>query len=355
MLGTTIREGRAIGGRAFWRFGLRDVICLCAACLLPAGCSQFRGVPTHGGGKRFDEEQRAVAGAIRRTVACMDLMLLQDRKATLVVNHLYTSGTGTVNWPGPQNLGVYGNVNPNDYHLRRTVGGGVTDETRHEDRGTVGGNLSYRVSGSYRAANQGTEGDIAYFRAALEMKARHAGISMVRKQPDVILYVLVDVLGTNRSRRDYAIVADEELLASCEVTYYAQDVSTGKLLFRARQTGAYARYSESRVRFFPCSSVNRSICHAKPVYFDVDGNGSAQLTEAVDLSTILERTHKDNGLKDSEREYILEALYDRGKFHLESGNGEAAREYIDRLREIDPGYRGLGELSEDVERLLEER
>jgi hypothetical protein len=329
--------------------------------LAAAGCSQFRGIPSHGGGKRFEEEQRAVVGAIRRSVACMDLSALQGRRTALIVTQIFTSGSGTTNWPGPQNLNLYANTNPwyIDYVRRTTpivTGGNETRESRDERRHLAYASLSSRLAGSYRTANQHTEGDIAYLRSALEMRARHLGLSIVHQKPEVILHVLVDVLGTNRSRRDYMLLTSDELLASCELTYYAQDVKTGKLLFTARQTGARARYHERRPLLLPISSVDRSICHAKPIYFDSSSRLLEPPANGVDLSALPDHSSRAAPkLKPSEREELLEALYDRVRFHLESGNGEAAQDYIQRMRQIDPGYEGLDAIAEDVERMMEER
>jgi hypothetical protein len=315
-----------------------------------AGCSQFRGIPTHGGGKRFDEEQRAVAGAVRRTIAYMDLGQLQGRRTLLNVTNLFTSGSGTVNWPGPQFINLQAGTHTQDFDLQRYSSGGYTDENR-EAPADVRATLNYRLSGDYRAANVPTEGDLAYLRAALDMKARHCGIVPVREKPEVVLHVLVDVLGTNRSQRDFLLLQDEELLASCEVTYYAQDVKTGKLVFPARQTGARATYREQRVRFTPISSVERSVDYAKPTFFPVDGKGPTTQPDRVDLSALpladRGRLHADAVL----REEALQVLYERARFHIESGNAQAAGEYIQEMREIDPGYRGLGELSAELERM----
>ena len=46
-----------------------------------SGCV-FRDIPSHGGGKRFDEEQRMVAKAIRQAVADMDLSELHGQSAS---------------------------------------------------------------------------------------------------------------------------------------------------------------------------------------------------------------------------------------------------------------------------------
>ena len=47
-------------GAARWGSALAAMIGVLA---LGPGCGTFRGLPSHGGGKRFDEEQRVVAGA----------------------------------------------------------------------------------------------------------------------------------------------------------------------------------------------------------------------------------------------------------------------------------------------------
>ncbi|MCK6472169.1 MAG: hypothetical protein L6R28_10525 [Planctomycetes bacterium] len=42
---------------------------------------------------------------------------------------------------------------------------------------------------------------------------------------------------------------------------------------------------------------------------------------------------------------------DRARFNLKNGNREAAKDYIDTIRGIDPGYKGLGDLEEDFKKL----
>src|SRR5256885_14120792 len=64
------------------------------------GCGDFRGIPSHGGGKRFDEEQRVVAGAIRTTLADMDLKELENKKVAISVECISQDGAATVSFPG---------------------------------------------------------------------------------------------------------------------------------------------------------------------------------------------------------------------------------------------------------------
>ena len=68
------------------------------------GCGVFRGIPTHGGGKRFDEEQRVVAGAIRQTLADLDLSELQSKKVAINLECIAQDGGGSVSFPGVNNI-----------------------------------------------------------------------------------------------------------------------------------------------------------------------------------------------------------------------------------------------------------
>jgi len=331
---------------------LSGVVPVCV--LLVSGCSYFRGVPSHGGGKRFDEEERAVAGSIRRTVSSMDLAELEGRRTALAISSVFTSGSGTTDWSGLTSVGLSANrsygTSWNDQFTPpgSTTAYGFEQDNRHESQGG-GASLGYRPLSSYRAANQHTEGDLNYFQAALEMKAWHNGLSVVAQNPEVVLHVLVDVLGTNHSRRDFILFADEQLLASCEVTYYAVEVKTGKLLFKARQAGSAAKYSEGTFFFVPTSAVRRSVEYRKPVYFDTEkarcsGSGPIDLPE--DLGEI-RRVSKQ--MTPEQQDELLQTLLDRARFHLRSGNAEAARDNLEVIRQIDPGYKGLGDLAKEVQ------
>src|SRR5256885_13940098 len=87
---------------------IRFSLCLCLSML--AGCGAWRGIPTHGGGKRFDEEQRIVAGAIRRTLADMELTELEGKKGSISVECISQDGGGVISFPGISgvNAGVSG-------------------------------------------------------------------------------------------------------------------------------------------------------------------------------------------------------------------------------------------------------
>src|SRR3954447_15589802 len=86
-------------------------------CAVAGGCGDFRGIPSHGGGKRFDEEQRVVAGTIRQTLADIDLAELSGKRVQIVVEAIATDGGGNVQFPGVNSIGVglNGNVGEGDW------------------------------------------------------------------------------------------------------------------------------------------------------------------------------------------------------------------------------------------------
>src|SRR3954469_20617955 len=89
---------------------------VCALLALLPGCGDFRGIPSHGGGKRFDEEQRVVAGAIRQTLADMEFKELAGKKVQINVEAIATDGGGNVVFPGINGIsaGINGNIGNGD-------------------------------------------------------------------------------------------------------------------------------------------------------------------------------------------------------------------------------------------------
>lgn len=240
------------------------------ALVLLTGCGTFRGIPSHGGGKRFDEEQRIVAGAIRQTISEMNLQELRGRRVRVVLESIAHDGSGNVNWSGltSMNLNSSVNWNENNYVLN-AQGLRVSDS---ESSGVSGG-VGYRALPEYYSSSAGTSADLSYLQAVLEMKARHDGL-LLEGQADSVLYVLVDVLGTNRSRRTYMLKGTDDYHASCEITYYSQDLASGQLLFRERQTGAVASYVEEHTTSSPWVTVQYpppvTICPQVPLLDEAD-------------------------------------------------------------------------------------
>ena len=61
-----------------------------------AGCGTLTGIPGHGGGKRFAEEQRLVSASIRGSLEAIDVSALQGRRVALIFSIIADEGGGNI-------------------------------------------------------------------------------------------------------------------------------------------------------------------------------------------------------------------------------------------------------------------
>lgn len=210
---------------------------------LLTGCGEMRPIPSHGGGKRFDEEQRAVSGAIHQTVAGLDFSTLRGKRVQMVIDSIAQDGGGyTLSWPGLQSFGGSASSN-NSNGLNRYPNGTVPGWSENEG-GNVSGSVNFTAQMSYVTHSFATSTDLNYLRATLEMKARMEGVTLVTTEPEATLFILVDVIGTNRSREDLVVWNRDSLGASCELTYYAIEPKSGHIVLPTTRSAAAATYSE---------------------------------------------------------------------------------------------------------------
>ena len=348
--------------------------------LLAAGCAEMRGIPTHGGGKRFDEEQRAVAGAIRRAVADMDLKSLQGKSVLINVESISHSGGGSVTYPGLQSIsGGYSEGrggNDIEYPWDRMIAGSYPPYFDNENRSLNRNwnlNATINPNVNFNSSAFGTDSDLSYLRAAVTMKAQHTGLSVVSGNPDVVLYVLVDILGMNRSRRDSLVCWKDTLEASCELTYYAIDAKTNRLVFRARCASAASDYEESSFIGFTAYRKDRSIRSTPPSPFAVDGeeiNASAALPTGAGVPTTTAGAAVTSSgapnaqmapspasaasAEKAQREY-LDTQLRNADLQIQIGALEQAQRLIDAVRAVDPNYPGLVEKESRLQRRKSER
>lgn len=227
------------------------------AMLFVTGCVSARGIPSHGGGKRFDEEQRMLVAAMKQALAKMDLHELKGKKVKILSQAMPSSGGGNVVWGGMQNFST-------GFSLSRATDDYVFHESnRNYDVGSniTGGSLNTAWSPNlgYNAHVAVTEGDAQYLMANIEMKCRSENILPGQPPFSHTLWVLIDVLGLNRSRKDYLIVKKENYLAVCEITYYAVDDKSGKLVFKPRRAAGGAQYCEKYNIFTGSNEVFRQL------------------------------------------------------------------------------------------------
>ncbi len=237
--------------------------------LVTGGCGVFRGIPSHGGGKRFDEEQRVVASAVRQSVSQMDLSALRGRRVQIVIDSIAQDGAGNFTPPGLQSFTLNGSLSNyagNVLRLDRQADELTVDDTRTETTGVSGG-LNWQMNPLFYVHPFTSNGDLSYLRAALDMKARLNGLILTPQDPEVILYVLVDVLGTNRSRSDRFVISSDALSATCETTYYAISPDGREIILPAQRTAATALYRETRGMGVHGVQIVRAVQQTQPSPF----------------------------------------------------------------------------------------
>ncbi|MCY2929930.1 MAG: hypothetical protein NTV86_10630, partial [Planctomycetota bacterium] len=326
------------------------VLLVAAGWGLAPGCGVYRGMPGHGGGKRFDEEQIAVAGAIRRAVADMDLGALRGKSVVVNIESMSHNGGGSVTFPGVNALSVGAGVSGGEGHANYPYAprDWVTNDSRSENL-SLNANASVNPVLGFNSFAFGSDSDLNYLRAAVVMKAQHADLAVVPANPDAVLFVLVDVLGINRSRSDNIFRWQDTLEARCELTYYALDAKTNVLVFRARRTCAVGCYEELSSLGATGESVDRRIESRRPTRLPVDGEG---LTRADGVRVFPAATAPvvqptANGKKQAE---YIETQVRNAEFQIQVGDLAGAESSLSAIRAIDPRHPNLADLEAKLQR-----
>lgn len=324
---------------------------MCLACLLGvSGCATYRGMPSHGGGKRFDEEQRVVAAAIRHAAQQMDLSALAGKQIALEITNLETTGTGQPFYSGLGNVQLLGSYVDTDSFINRVQRPGAvegianpnnnynSDDGNDRREGRVTAN--YQFNPSLRTNNNITRQDIEYLKRVLQMRLHHEGFQVVGPpKADALLVVLVDVLGTNLSRVDYGVAYRDDLGASCEMTYYAINAKNQVVLSPSKSVGSSANYEELNVRFTPFRTKDRT----------VESIDSTIIPLPTD--TVVTTEAGDVGIRagaDVDRDARVDALYQEAIIQIESNNRSDARQVIQGIRALDPSFQSLPELEQKL-------
>lgn len=312
---------------------MKKIAILLVVAVFLTGCSTWRGIPSHGGGKRFDEEQRVVACAIRKAIADMNVSELAGLKISVVIDAMAQNGGGQLNLPGLDSVSL-------GYSDIETDG---RTSTVYDRKGWDAG-ASISTSPSLRPTVFATDGDLKYLEAALNMKLLHCGVAFAAKNPDAVLYVLVDVLGTNRSRNDSLICWKDNLRATCELTYYAVEPKNDGMFFPARRSSAESTYFEKSLLLFNNYASGRSLDAIKPTYMPVDGNyvkTPVKIISAAEPGPPAGEPNKPQPSQFAKMRKRLEQKLAEANSYLQSGNLTAAEKTINDIRSVDPEYPGL--------------
>lgn len=336
-----------------WAHGAQSV--LAASTLILVGCATFRGMPSHGGGKRFDEEQRVVSASIRHAAESMDFSKIKTRKIALEVTGLETSGTGQAFYPGLGQMNGYYDWFDQDQKFDfgnmkygqdagaapNNLGGFIKDNADKRDNLRWVPNFEFNPS--LRSNNNITRQDVDYLQKVLEMRLRHDGFQIVPlNQCDAYLVVLVDALGTNLSRKDYLLAFDDDLAATCEMTYYAINPRSQNVLCAAKAVASESKYLERNIRFSPIQGHARSVktfderIAPLPTKAGGEFTGGRSANANVYVNPVRERA---------------DDLVQEAEVAIMSNDADAAKKAINALRKISPNHPNLQDLQQRLQEL----
>lgn len=322
--------------------------CLFIGILLAtSGCASYRGMPSHGGGKRFDEEQRILAAAIRHAIQQMDLSEVEPTQISMEISSLETSGTGQPNYPGLGNLNFNAGYADTDIELVRRAIGSASNNFDSDDgnfRQDARVSANFQMNPSLRTNNNITREDMQYLKRVLEMHFRHEGFQIVAPaQAKLQVIVLVDVLGTNLSRLDYGLAYRDDLGATCELSYYFINPKNQVVEKAIQSSGSVGRYLETNFRLTPIRKSSREL--EKIEGFLTPSRESTVVVENLGALAEVAASSKSN------LEILLDTLYQKAVIAIEANNRTDALKAVEAIRLLDPDYSNLPELEQSIAEL----
>jgi hypothetical protein len=221
-----------------------------------SGCT-FRGIPSHGGGKRFCEEQNIVSKAVLDTVSQVDLSALRGKRVRMFVLGIGDQGGGAFEAGG--------------WSTRGTVSGGAglargitAGDAAGVAAGRADGAATYTDRSAYTAFAIANPRDYQYLTGRLGLQLIRNGVALSHggETIDAEVYFLVDVFGTDRGRFELLLYSNSFLHAQTKITYYALTADRSRVLVPPTSVGAGASYSHRR--FLHMTWVTRGLLDIIP-------------------------------------------------------------------------------------------
>lgn len=189
--------------------------------LVLTGCS-IRGIPTHGGGKRFYEEQVCLSAASKKALEEISWEKTHGKKLNLYVMSIGDAGGGAALGGGfdfKSSLTGYWGVKS------WKAGEGISQAAGSAAQGTATFDRGQYMPYAFANAN-----DLEYLKGLVMESILKAGgtITEADEKPDTDIYVMVDNFGTNKWRWDVLFYATENLSAQVRLHVFAVDRKTGE-------------------------------------------------------------------------------------------------------------------------------
>lgn len=271
------------------------VILLLPICL-SEGCGRFRGITTHGGGKRFYIEQELVAATARATAKDIDVTPLIGKRCALYVVLMGDEGSGNIaggryaldaiirgsyqETPTQRTRSEYpvydslATVRDDTGAITQTTNttGNMLNAPRNSDTQTRGSSQNYSGGatlswpGTYQAAAFINPRDAQFLNAVLHEALSLRGVLIVPpQQADFDIYVTVDAFGTCHDRFEYLITNKEVLTAKTALSLCAFNRRDGTVVLPPTTSAFEAEYLQRF--FFWCGPFGeKKLCLPQKIY-----------------------------------------------------------------------------------------
>ncbi len=235
-----------------------NFIIVFASVLLISGCGTYTPLPTHGGGKRFATEQVLVSSVSKKAISDIPFEKLKGKRIVLETSVIHDEGGGYLNGGRSFSTESYSLLNQKP-NASAMPGDPVTSS-----KGWSVGVGSMRSDNNYTKDLTFASTDSKHLINSIISAAIRNNIlvnpSPEDGAPDYLVEVLVDALGTVRSRTDWAFKNSEQLKAQISFEYVITPLSAAVEQKRTQGTVAYeATYRESYVLWMGPTSTNYSI------------------------------------------------------------------------------------------------
>lgn len=217
-----------------------------------SSCGTFTPIPSHGGGKRFAMEQVLVSASIRKVISEIPVEQLRDKKVLFETTIVHDEGGGAMSGGRPYMTEIL------NLQKQQTATSTIGDKTNSTQRGL--GVIANRGDTLYTKDVSFNNSDGKQFTNLLASALVRQNVMLnpngeSEGDADYFLEVIVDVLGTWRSRTDWVFSNNEQLKAIVSVEYVITPMKDKGEKRTVGRIGYEAEYTENFIGWMgPTSS-----------------------------------------------------------------------------------------------------
>jgi hypothetical protein len=249
--------------------------CLLILVLFLSACGTYTPIPSHGGGKRFALEQTLISATMRKVINEIPINNLKDKSIVYEVTIINDEGGGA----------IYGG---------RPFLTDIASSQRTISNGAVASSIGFSAG----RADSVYSKDMTFNNCDGKQFSNLLATYLVRNnvllnpnpeteiEPDYLLEVIVDVLGTWRKRTDWLVQNKESLMAVVAIEYVITPTNNSSEKKVVGRLSYEAEYTEKYIGWI--GPTEEEITLKKSKYGDVIssfGTGSSDVTNLKRLSS----------------------------------------------------------------------